>query len=586
VAHEHAAVGETGVTPEIDRSHEIEGVPDAGTRMADISGTALARAGVVLAFVLAFVAVWAMDRPRGAWGRRLRTRFLMGVPWGTLTAAAFVTLVYLFVQGGLDNWAAPTVLPFRAWSYLYPLGMATASFAHSGPGHLIGNLVGTLTLAPLAEYAYGHFPRERGRTSFSSLRRNPFVRAFVVVPGAVVVAGLLTSAFSLGPIVGFSGVVFAFAGFALVYYPLGTVIALAGGRVVRLAYNALRDPTFVAKAEPTFSTPWWATIAIQGHALGLALGVVAGVLVARRRDVERPDALRVWIGVVLFSVSQSLWAVYWYRGADTYVLFRAVGAALVVVLAAIVTLAVAGSDRSLRPDAAADSLLSVERWQVGLAILAVGVAAISGPAIPYNVVTAGDEPLPGDGVTVEGYEVTYAENVQNGQTAVFEVDAFGESTAVNTSGVLVRNPDRAIWTTAVSKERLAFAGRSVVRVGGVGWRKHVVAVRRGWRVSGGNVTYRVSLRQGDDNRTVYRAPPATAEPVLDGANVSVLAGADSFELAVARGEERATAPIPPRNESVVLGGIQFSRNDSRVIATYDGSRVPIASVETYRGQEN
>mgnify|MGYP000433432594 CR=1 FL=1 len=551
-----------------------------------LSESLLLRVGALLSFAVAVAVVWALDRPGGAWGARLRRRFVLGVPWGTLTAATLVLLVYLLVQGGYEHWYTPTVIPFRAWSYFYPVGVATAPFAHSGPGHLIGNLVGTLTLAPLAEYAYGHFPRERGSASFSTPRRNPFVRAFVVVPGVVFVAGVLTSVFALGPIIGFSGVVFAFAGFALVYYPLGTVVALAAGRVLDLVYYALRTPTLVAEAKPVFSTPWWASIAIQGHALGLFLGVVAGVWLARRRGDDRPPALHLWAGVLVFSVSQSLWAVYWYRGADTYVLFRAAGLALVVVLAVLVAVAVAGSDRRLRPDSGPDSLWSIRRWQIGLILLLLGVAAISGPAIPYKVVTAGDDALPGETVSVRGYEVTYAENVPNGQTAVFEVDAFGESTTVNTSGVIVRNPDRAIWTTAVTRGRLAFAGRSPVRVGALGWRETLVAVRRGWTVAGGGATYRVTLRHGGTNRTVYTAPPARAKPVLSGANVSVATTPDAFELVVSRGNESVRAPVPGRNESVVLDGIRFARNDSTLVATYDRTRIPIASVERYRGQQD
>ncbi|MFB6157044.1 MAG: rhomboid family intramembrane serine protease, partial [Haloferacaceae archaeon] len=182
----------------------------------------LQRLLVVAALVVGIAVVVALDRPRGRWGARLRRRFVLGVPWGTLVSVALVLAVYLFLQGGAADWNAPITIPFRAWSYFYPLGVAVAAFAHAGPGHLLGNLVGTLALAPLAEYAWGHFPRERGASSFASPLRNPLVRAFLVVPLAVVAAGLLTAAFSVGPIIGFSGVVFAFGGVALVHYPLRT----------------------------------------------------------------------------------------------------------------------------------------------------------------------------------------------------------------------------------------------------------------------------------------------------------------------------------------------------------------------------
>jgi hypothetical protein len=84
-------------------------------------------------------------------------------------------------------------------------------------------------------------------------------------------------------VIGFSGVVFAFAGVALVRYPLTTILALVAGRVLGILRAALQTPTLEAKAQPTFSTPWWAEVAIQGHALGLFVGVLLGVWLLRRR---------------------------------------------------------------------------------------------------------------------------------------------------------------------------------------------------------------------------------------------------------------------------------------------------------------
>lgn len=42
--------------------------------------------------------------------------------------------------------------------------------------------------------------------------------------------GVLASLFALGPVIGFSGVVFALWGFALVFYPVTTIAALTGRR--------------------------------------------------------------------------------------------------------------------------------------------------------------------------------------------------------------------------------------------------------------------------------------------------------------------------------------------------------------------
>ena len=535
-------------------------------------------------FVAAVVVV-ALDRPAGRWGARLRSRFLAGVPWGTLVATGVVLSVYLFVQSGWNNWYTPVTIPFRAWSYFSPVGVATAAFAHTGPAHLLGNLVGTLTLAPLVEYVWSHFPRERGTQTFTSPLTNPYVRAFVVFPAAVVGVGLFSAVFAVGPVIGFSGVVFAFAGFALVRYPITTVVALTAGSGVRTLYRALQQPTTTASAGPSYSSPWWADIAIQGHAIGLLVGVLLGVwLVRARGDDDRPSAARVALGVVLFGVAQSLWAVYWFRGGGTFVLYRAGGLALVVLLAALVGATVAASARPLvatRPDG--DSLGSLPRWQVGATALVLCTAAVAGPAVPVNLGAPADGDLPGDAdpVTVRGYEVTYAEDVPNGMVSVVDVDAFGETTRVNTSGVIVRNRERGIWMTTVSADRLDFQGTARVRVGGIGWRETIRVERRGWNTVGGDTTYRVRLRYRGNNVTAYTAPPARADPTIAGRNVSVVSTAEGFRLAVSFDNQSATTPVPAPNETASAGGLEFVNDGGRIYAIDGSTQVRVARQETY-----
>jgi len=551
------------------------GVPDAAT---------LFRLAVLCSLFVALVAVLALDRPRGRWGVRLRSRFVMGVPWGTLVSAGGVLAVYLFVQGGWAHWNAPVTIPFRAWSYFYPLGMATAAFAHSGSGHLIGNLVGTLVLAPIAEYAWGHFPRERGVQTFRTPLTNPYVRAFVAFPAAVVAVGLFTALFALGPVIGFSGVVFAFAGFALVRYPLTTVVAVTAGNALRTLYGALRTPTVSASAGPSYSSPWWADIAIQGHAIGLLLGLLLGAWVVRVRDEDRPSAARVAVGVALFGVAQSLWAVYWYRGGETYVLYRAAGLALVVLLATLVAATVAASARPLIPvPDRPDAVRAVPRWRIGATVLLLCTAALAGPAVPVNLTTtaSGDLPSQSDPIQIRGYEVTYAENVPNGMVSVIDVEAFGETTQVNTSGVIVRNRERGIWMTAVSKGRLDFTGTTFVRVGGVGWRETVRVERRGWNAIGGGTVYRVNLVHGGRNVTAFTSPPVQADPVVAGRNVSVEAAPAGFRLNVSLGNRSATGPIPAVNETSSIGGLEFTNSDGRIYAINGATRVRVARVETY-----
>ncbi|EJN61447.1 rhomboid family intramembrane serine protease [Halogranum rubrum] len=550
------------------------------------------RAAVVLAALLAVGLVWWVDRPAGRWGQQLRRRFVGGVPWGTVVSICFVLAVYLFVQGGLAHWFTPIVIPFTAWSYTYPLGMVTAAFSHSGPNHLVGNLVGTLTYAPLVEYAWGHYPRNRGSTSFSSWRTNPYVRAFVLFPVAVVVVGFATAFFGLGPVIGFSGVVFAFAGFALVYYPLGTVLALVAGQVIRLVYGAFLTPISRVSSREVFSTPWFADIALQGHALGFLLGVLLGLWVSERRRDDHPSALRLWTGVLLFSVAQSLWAVYWFRGNGQFILYRAGGLALVTLLATLVTAAVRTDDSRVsahwdaagagRAETLRGSLTRLSRPQVAFLTLLLVTALLAGPGAGVNLLTAADDELDGPTVSVRDYEVTYAENVQNQMVAVANVEAFGETTTVQTSGVIVQSSERNLWITAVSKSQLAFDGSVPVRLGDVGWRETVVATRDGWEVEGNRSVYRVTLRVGDERTPVFASDPIRAEPVLAGQNVSLAADRDGYALVVGNGTQRARAPLPVKNESVTLGGIEFTNEGRKLVArTDDGTVVRVATRETY-----
>lgn len=545
---------------------------------------------VVAVAVVSLALLW-LAGARGVVAR-LRTRLILGVPWGTLLTVLFVLGVYLFLQGGIDRWHDPLVMPFRAWSYLYPLGVLTAGFSHAGPGHMLGNLFGTLALAPIAEYAVGHFPRERGSSTFSSWRTNPYIRV-LLVPATAIVVGVVLTAFTLGPVIGFSGIVFAFGGFALVFWPIRTVVALTAARLLRLGYQALTSPTITASGRPSYVTPWWADIAIQGHAVGLLVGILLGVAVARGRSTDTPSVGRLWVGVLLFAVAQALWAVYWYRGGETYVLYRAIGLALVVGLATIVALAVAGSDDPLLPRLAAvtgdptesflAALRSVSVRQVGVVALVLGAAVVAGPAIPVNLTTTSGDSLPGDPVEVRGYEVSYAEDVPNGMVAVVDVEAFGETTAVNTSGVIVRNEDRHLWTTAVTKGRLAFAGRATVRLGGIGWTETISVRRQGWSAANGPTAYYVALGVGDEEpKPVFASDPARAEPVVADRNVSVAVDGDAFELVVEHGNESVRAPLPAANESVTLANVTFVREGPHVYAEHNGTRVRIASKERYR----
>ncbi|WP_049981355.1 rhomboid family intramembrane serine protease [Halolamina rubra] len=568
----------------------------------------LQRLFVVVALLGGVALALALDD--GRLQDRLRERFVLGVPWGTVVTVAGVLAVYLFVQGGYAHWHRPVVLPFRAWSYFEPLGMLVAGFAHAGPGHLLGNLFGALTLAPIVEYAVGHYPpdssdprtptlssespstlsgastpsRIRGR--LDALRRNPKARAFLLFPLAVGVVGVVLTMFTVGAVIGFSGVVFAFAGFALARYPLATVLALVASDLLNLVYSALRNPTITAAGRSRFVTPWWADIAIQGHAIGLLVGVVLAAVLLRRRGEATPSPARLWVGGVLLAASQSLWAVYWYRGGSEYVLYRAAGLGLIALAATVIVVAVAGPER--RPFAGDETategddsrLRDLSVRQLAVVAIVITAALFSGPAVAVNLVsTEGD--LPGEPASVRGYEVTYAEGVENEMVSAIPVTLFGETTQVTTSGVIVANPDRRIWLSVVPRGRLAANGRATVVVGGVGWRDTVTAVRRGWTAVGGGTAYAVALDHDGERRTVFTSAPAQADPRIANQNVSVAAGNDSFYLLVSEGNETARRPLPGTNESVTVRNVTFYGQADRVVAVHDGTRVTVLREETY-----
>ena len=545
---------------------------------------ALTRLAVALAVVLSALVAWRFDaRDRTA---TLRARFLAGVPWGTLLTVLGVLTVYLFVQGGFSHWYDPLALPFRAWSYGYPLGIALSSFAHVGPGHLIGNLVGTLALAPLAEYAWGHYPDEQGHGS--ALLEKPLVRV-LAIPATALLVGLFVALFAIGPVIGFSGVLFAIAGFALVHYPLATVVALAASDAIRQIYAAVRNPVVLASADPSFGAPWWAGIAIQAHAIGLLVGVLAGIVLVRRRETG-PSAGRLWLGTVLFAVSQSLWAVYWFRGNGGFVLYRALGVVLVFGLALLLVASVAATGRvpSTVPLVGGN-----ERWAGAAVVVLLALAVLSAPAIAVNLTTvesstarAAATPAnatagQSEAIVVGDYTVRYAENVTNRQVSVVDVAAFGESTTVDASGVIVTSERRHLWTTAVQASRLAFTGRAAVRLGGLGWDERIRVSRTGWR-AGDDRAYKIRLDRGTGNRVGYRSAPATADATIRGKNVSIVPRRKGFGLVVARANETLGRTTLPNNGTTRAANLTFSREGRTLFAATGQTRVPIAERERYR----
>ncbi|QSW98816.1 rhomboid family intramembrane serine protease [Haloterrigena alkaliphila] len=589
---------------------------------------------VVVATLLGSVAVVRrLHRPSRRWGDIVRSRLVMGVPWGSLLVMGFVFCVYLFVQDGITNFENPVVIPFRAYSYFYPTGMLAAPFSHAGSGHLIGNLSGATVVAPIVEYAWGHYPEGRGEGSFSSWHANPWVRALVIFPLAVLAIGVLSSLFALGPVIGFSGVVFAFAAFALVHYPIVTLVGLLGVQSVLLTlYRALQVPigVYVARPRPP-SAPSWAGIAIQGHALGFFLGLVLGVAVLRRRN-RRPDAVRIWLAILLFGFVQGLWQIYWFADENVYVLFQGPGVLVVTALALVVTVAIAGSDRSLVPERlerrlplvgrSADSpvgrplemagdgddrtvgarlerigelasgavdrrsrLSAVTPRRTATMLVLLVFAIVAGMAIPVNFFVYEDAASSSEtAVEVEDYTIEYAEGVENELTSPVQVGPFAEAFSVESSGVIVTSDRRHVWSEVVPAHSLAFTGEAEIAVGGPGWRETVHVERTGWEPVGNDTVYQVEIwADGEAPQLAHESNASQADVRIAGRNVTVASQDGEFVLEVESpgADEVDTAPLPSPDEPTTAAGVTFEREDDTVYATAEGTQVAVASEETY-----
>lgn len=536
---------------------------------------AVADALVVLAWQVLVVgalvgSVWLVFRfadPDRGIGSVLRERFYLGLPWGSLLVLGGVLAVYLFVQGGLWHWDDPLAIPFSAWSYFYPLGLLFAGFAHVGPGHLLGNLTTALVFAPLAEYVWGHFPE--GNVRFT----DPRVRA-VVFSLAVFGVGIVTSLFSWGPVIGFSGVVFALIGFVLVRYPILTVIALAARSAVHTVINALSDPVTVLEVTASVSPPWWYGIAIQGHTFGFLLGVLAGMVLLRRRGVG-PDPLRLWFGSSLTALSLSLWAIWWIRGTATYVLYRGLGVVLVIVLSVLITAALTASEHPL--------MGRVTRRQAASVALVVPLLAMCLVAVPLNLAVVDSQPREAS-VTTGDYTVFYDEEVENEMFSVVDIEAFGETTEVTTSGVIVTSSEREIWDREVSTRELETHGNATIRVGGMAWSETIEVERTGWEVRNETV-YAIDFEIDGERTHAFDSEPANADAVVDGRTVSLLSESGTFFVEVESDTGSERAPIPEEGEERTINGLWIENDEGTLVANADGTVIPIAHEERYASRQ-
>lgn len=509
------------------------------------------------------------DRAR----RRLRARFLYGVPWGTITVVAVVLGVYLLVQRGLWDWHRPVVVRYMAFSLFEPVGWALAGLAHSGPDHLVGNLTSAIVFAPLVEYAWSHYPRPGGDRTLPPAFHRPPVRAVLVFPAAVLGLGVVSGLVAWGPVIGFSFVVFALLGCALVHYPLVTLAALLARTGVRVVMEALVEPVSVAEATTRVVRPGWYGTAVQGHLFGLLVGIVAGLALLRYWN-RRPAPGRLWIGSCVLGFSLSLWAFWWILGPEQFVLFRGLGAVTVVALATVIALAAARTDAPRLP------ALNRRPHEVGRAVLLAVLLVMGLVGLGVNAIGV-DQTDDAGGLHVDGYEIFYAEHVPDEMFGVVDIEPLGLSTNVTTSGVVVQSEDRRLWYRAVSAIALETHGNRAFRIGDLGWSQRVDAARRGWEVTENQTVYAVWLDAGDGWQHVWDAPPVRAEPIVANHSFALAADDGQFVVDVARNQSVERVPVPSENESIPVHDVQLRTEEGVLYASHDGTRVRIATQETY-----
>lgn len=552
--------------------------------MASLLWSGLVIVSVLVAVGLVVIVTDARQRLVTA----LQSRLIYGIPIGSIITITIVLAVYLIVQQGLVAWDHPLVYPFRAWSYLSPTGIVMAGVAHSSPSHLLGNLAATAVLAPIAEYYWRHYPAADGGRSHTRADRwyqYPIVRAAVLFPGAAFLTALLTGLFAIGAVIGFSGVVFAFGGFALVAAPLVTVLALIAISALSVLGDAIADPiaiTTVSAGPP--AAPAWASISIQGHALGFVTGIILGVLLCYHRD-RLPAGWRLFAGVVVYGLTQGLWIVFRYAGDGTYVLYRAVGV-LVVFAGGLFLVGAAVADRT--PLIERDTVVITQRTVIVVTLVAV-LGALAGPGLLTNLIVATDTASPGDEtLDVEGYVVGYGTDIEQAYQPLVDLPGVDELFTTTSSGVIIANDARNIWTVGVSPGQLAYSGTERIVVGGIGWRETVHVNRTGMEVFGNRTVYTVTLRHNDQTVQAYTSPPSTADLRLAGRTITIQVNdTGQFRAQIATNATATTVPIPSRNETVTAQDVTLTTvqvdDRTEIIATADGTRVQIAQREQYAG---
>ena len=510
-----------------------------------------------------------------------------------------------------------------------PDSSTTVNGAHNDESDSSGDSNGVHTDESVGESATGRFD-------------GPWARIAAVSVGLCTVA-LATGIFSLGPGLGFSGAVYATMGFAVVAAPrlaIGAVVLTSGLSVLR---SAITEPVVTETIDvgPP-APPGWAGIGFHAHLLGFVIGGLAAVWLCRRRG-RSPTPAAIFGAALLVGLVQAVWLLVW-SSATTYTMYRGAGVAMLVVLAAALAVASAGSDRpvprllAFLPRAptrrqlawtwlvllvvvaalALGSLIAFDGvvWSA-IAVVLVGFVFLSAPAlgvvlgqrltggavgrrrtalvslvaftvilalvtIPLGFGTVGEAPG-SDGLEVGDYTITYEQNA-TGERSMPLLGGDGESTY---DGLLVYSDDREILTVEERPEVIEHEGNATVTVGGIGWDERVLVERVGWDVLGNDTAYAVDLTADGETTRSFTTDPVRAEATIDDdATMAVEPTGDGFAVTVERdGTAVGSAPIPDPGESVTVEAITFSTEtpDDRVVlyAETDDVRLQIAEQETF-----
>lgn len=528
---------------------------------------------VVLLAALSVTALWRLGVPVRAYHDTLRERWILGVPWGTLIVVGLLFAVYLFAQRGWWYWHRPIVVAYTAVSMFDPTGWLFAGFAHTSPGHLRGNVTSTLVFAPIVEWIWRHKPVGRPHDRAPDWTRVPWVRAFVLFPAGVVAIGIVAALFSWGPVIGFSVAVYALLGAALVHYPLLTIVGLVAREPLRVLWRTVTDPVVLTETSIRAVRPGWYGTAVQGHLVGLLIGVAIGIAFLRYRD-HRPSAGRLWIASALIGFYLSLWAIWWITGPDQFVLLRAIGVAVVFAVATLIVATTVAPPPDLRDR-------SIDVRKAAVAILAVALLGMGAVGIGLNLATA-EAPDLEPAVTVNDYEIYYGENVPDGMMNVVEFEAFGLTTDVRTSGVIVYSEERNVWRQTVSKADLEARGWDRFTVGGIGWGEEISVQRQGWQPTGAEPVYHVLMTDGGEWTTAFESDLRVARVRIADHHFGMVADDGRFLVGVEHDDDVEWREIPGQDENVTMHDVAIHREGDRLVATHDGTEVTIATRETYR----